>query len=291
MQRQLLTHTSGFGNERENPLLNRWRKSRRDGDGESKKGMSLMQFATKPLIFEPGTSWSYGASTDWVGILVMRLNNMSLEAYMQKYIWDPLGIENMTFHLELKPEVKKNLVTLAKRGDQGLYAMTTEPDAKVKWIYDKLYDDPVADEFGSGGALGSAVEFIKILESICADDGRLLMSETIDEMCSLQLSEECQEGFAKFASHVLVREQYDNQQPGLKLGLGLVGSITLEDSPIGFKTGTLGWTGLPNLIWTTDMETGLSLMYASNMLPFGDIKSYQMQMLFAKEMYKRYAEM
>lgn len=57
-----------------------------EGQAEITKGVPLIKSVSKPLLFEPGTSWAYGSSTDWVGILIMRLNNMSLEAYMQKYI-------------------------------------------------------------------------------------------------------------------------------------------------------------------------------------------------------------
>ena len=250
-----------------------------------------MEFATKPLIFEPGTSWSYGASTDWVGILVMRLNDMSLEAYMQKYIWDPLGIKNITFHQELKPEVKRNLVTLTMRGEQGVYVIGKPTDAKVRWIDDKLYDDPVADEFGSGGAVGSAVEFIKILESICADDSRLLMSETIDEMFSPQLSEDGQKKFNEMMNYLATSQQSAAQRPPSKLGHGLAGSILMEDRETGSKSGTLSWGGLPNLLWSIDRQSGLSWMYACNVVPTGDAKSRQMMRLFEEEMYKRIGEL
>ena len=45
---------------------------------------------------------------------------------------------------------------------------------------------------------------------------------------------------------------------------------------------------LPNLLWTTDRETGLALFYGSNIVPFGDFQSAQYQQLFEKEMYDKY---
>ena len=209
---------------------------------------------------------------------------------MRKYIWDPLGIKNITFHQELKPEVKNNLVTLTMRGEQGVYAIAAPTDAKVRWIYDKLYDDPVADEFGSGGAVGSAVEFIKILESICADDGRLLMSETIDEMFTPQLSEDCQKPFDTVIHYLANNQQFSSQKPGIRVGHGLAGSVLMDDTEAGLNSGTLSWSGLPNILWTIDRHSGLSLLYASNVVPYGDMKSHQMQQLFEKEMCKRIAE-
>ena len=250
--------------------------------------MTLLQFATKPLIFEPGSSWAYGASTDWAGILIMRLNDMSLEAYMQKYIWDPLGIENITFHQELKPEVRKNLVRLTMRGEQGVRAIAKKTDAKVRWIDDKLYDDPIEHEFGSGGAIGSAVEFIKILESICSDDGRLLMSETIDAMFMPQLSQECQQKFGSAMEVLGTAGIFSSRPPGTAISHGLAGMVLTQGTDTGLGAGTMSWSGLPNLLWTVDRERGLCLFYASNVVPYGDFKSHEMQQLFEREIYKRY---
>ena len=261
-----------------------------EGQVEITKGVPLIESVSKPLLFEPGTSWAYGSSTDWVGILVMRLSNMSLEAYMQKYIWDPLGIKNITFHPEVKPEVVKNLVTLTMRGDQGLFGESKKTDAKVRWIDDKLFDDLATDEFGSRGAVGSAIDFIKILDSICTDDGQLLLSETIDAMFMPQLSNECQKAFDAVSGDLEGSEQFASHKPGTRIGHGLAGLILADDTDTGLRSGTLSWSGLPNLLWTMDRYTGLSLLYASNVVPFGDIKSHHMQQLFEKEMYKRYRE-
>jgi CubicO group peptidase (beta-lactamase class C family) len=252
--------------------------------------MTLLQFAQKPLLFEPGTSWFYGASTDWVGILVMRLNDMSLEAYMQKYIWDPLGIENITFHQELKPDVKRNLVTLTMRGEQGIYVMAKKTDEKVRWIYDKLYDDPVKEEFGSGGAIASAVEFIKIMDSIARDDGKLLTSESIDEMFTSQLEGPDQEKFDLVNKFLARGGGFTSRPPGTVLKHGLAGMLVMSETDTGVKAGTLSWSGIANLLWTIDRASGLSLFYASNIMPYGDFKSHEFQQLFEKEMYKRYAE-
>ncbi len=53
-------------------------------------------------------------------MLVTRVNAMSLEDYMQQYLRDALGIENLTFNMELNPDVERNLVHLAKRGNAGI---------------------------------------------------------------------------------------------------------------------------------------------------------------------------
>ena len=247
----------------------------------------MLKRISVPLLFEPGTSWEYGYGLDWAGVLVMRLNKMSLEAYMQKYIWDPLGIENITFHLELKPEVRERLVTMTKRGDTEIYGMAVQSEVKVSWTDEKVYDDPVADEYGGAGCIGSAKEYMKILHSICSDDGKLLMSETIDEMFTPQLSEAAQKTFSKFFGFLEETEMFSSHKGDVKVDYGLGGELIRTDKDTGIKSGTLSWSGLPNLLWTIDRGTGLSLFYASNVVPFGDHKSHDFQQLFEKEMYAR----
>lgn len=268
------------------PLLTRWHSSR--GEEAGKNGDPILKRITVPLLFEPGTSWEYGYGIDWAGVLVMRLNKMSLEAYMQKYLWDPLGIKNITFHQELKPDVRKNLVKMTTRGKEEMLGMAMAPsEEKVEWTDELLYEDPWVDEFGGAGAIGSAVEYIKILRSICADDGKLLMSETIDEMFTPQLDVESQKAFASFAAFLGETEMFTSHKPGTELNYGLGGLLILSDKETGLKSGTLSWSGLPNLLWTIDRGSGLSLFYASNVTPFGDHKSHKMQQLFEKEMYSR----
>lgn len=60
-------------------------------------GETVEEKATLPLLFEPGTGWMYGCGLEWVGKLIERVNNVSLEEYMKKNIWEPLGIKDISF--------------------------------------------------------------------------------------------------------------------------------------------------------------------------------------------------
>ena len=68
------------------------------------------------------------------------------------------------------------------------------------------------------------------------------------------------------------------------------GLIVMSDLEDGRRKGSLNWSGMPCLMWSVDREAGVSMMYASNIAPFGDIKSGEMQRLFEKEMYRRLEE-
>lgn len=273
-----------------NPKLVRWRISRGEKPGAVE--IAMMERLTTPLVFEPGTNWEYGMSLDWVGVLVMRLNKQSLESYMEKNLWNPLGIRDITFHLELKPNVKRNLVTMTKRGDRPMRGISLEASAaKVTWTDEKLYKDPTEDEWGGAGSIASPVEVMKILHSICADDGKLLKSKTIEQMFTPQLSAGTLEGFSTGMRLSTQFGLFSSHEPETKVNHGIGGLLILSDKPTGLRSGTLSWNGLPNLLWTVDRTSGLSLFYASNCVPFGDQTSHKMQQLFEKEMYTRFLKL
>ncbi|KFY27340.1 hypothetical protein V493_03548 [Pseudogymnoascus sp. VKM F-4281 (FW-2241)] len=283
--RHLLTHSSGLGYYGMNPLLTRLYRTL-GPSAAGKEGDPILKRITVPLLFEPGTSWEYGYGLDWAGILVMRLANCSLETYMQKHIWDPLGITNITFHQELKPEVARRLVKMTKRGaGRGVWSKPSTGGEKVQWTDVSLYEDPCADEFGGGGAIGSATEYLKILTSICASDGKLLSRKMVDEMFTPQLAAEPQRVLTLYNDALAEAEIFTSRKVGTTLNHGLGGLLVLSDDDTGMKSGTMTWSGLPNLLWSIDRRSGLSLFYAGNVIPFGDLRSHKMQQLFEREVY------
>jgi CubicO group peptidase (beta-lactamase class C family) len=87
--RHLLTHTSGMGEAT---------------DEEAKAARTLSDlmpaFASKPLAFEPGSKWKYcqsGILT--LGRIVEIVSGEPFEAFLQKRIFDPLGMKDTTFYL------------------------------------------------------------------------------------------------------------------------------------------------------------------------------------------------
>ncbi|KAH7420158.1 beta-lactamase/transpeptidase-like protein [Cadophora sp. MPI-SDFR-AT-0126] len=291
--RHLLTHTSGLGYDMSDPKYHSWRASRNETPGIM--SIPLLSRITTPLLFSPGTSWTYGTGLDWAGILVARLNSTTLEEYMEANIWVPLGIKNMTFHQERKVDVKSNLVRMCVRKgipDQGfkLPLLPVNTGEGVDWTDELLYDDPTEDEYGGAGAIGSPVEYIKILNSLLSSDGKLLSGPSIDELFRPQLSNP--DVIASLESSIfqpVYKDGFANPPAGTPLNHGLGGTIVMSDVE-GRRKGSMNWSGMPCLMWSVDREAGLSLMYASNILPFGDYKSGEMQRLFEREMYRRLEE-
>jgi CubicO group peptidase (beta-lactamase class C family) len=66
-----------------------------------KQGMTLegvtKVLAELPLKFHPGTQWNYGLSTDIVGRLVEILSGLRFDDYLQREIFEPLGMTDTGF--------------------------------------------------------------------------------------------------------------------------------------------------------------------------------------------------
>lgn len=258
-------------------------------DGMPLTGIPIIQRINIPLTFEPGTSWCYGTSTDWVGILVSRLTSLSLEEAMQKYIFDPLSIENFTFHQENKPRVAKNLVKLAVRlgVENPHYGIPVDNGQKIGYTDIPLYDNPTIDEYGGAGIMGNAVEYTRILQSILANDGKILKAETVESFFTPQLGDDSRRELGVLDAMNSEEAIFASLPKGTKVDWGLGGLLLMSDTPT-MKKGTAMWSGLPSLQWSIDRQTGLCLMYASNIVPWGDHQSGVYQRLFEKEMYQRF---
>jgi len=89
--RILLSHTAGFGYTFFNPKLRDYNHS--IGFNEfSGKFEDIIQ----PLVNQPGEAWEYGVNIDWAGIALERVTGLSLNEYLMKNVFGPLGLKEIT---------------------------------------------------------------------------------------------------------------------------------------------------------------------------------------------------
>ena len=231
------------------PDLLKWRESR----GE--KPATGLTVATKylyPLIFEPGTSWVYGAGHDWAGKMIERVNpGMTLETYFEKYIWRPLGIKDMTFFVDKRHDLK-----VRKAG----VSIREAPGQKVTPYSGPLPYEGMEDCMGGEGLAACLSEYLKVQHSLLADDEKLLKKESVVELFTPQLTEMSQKALMKLLENPDMNNIFGSTLPtDCRKSWGLGGLINL-DNLAGWKSaGTMTWSGMPNLCWvsfplSSDME-------------------------------------
>ncbi|RSM08664.1 hypothetical protein CDV31_008006 [Fusarium ambrosium] len=266
--RMLLTHTAGFGYS----FLNK----RLDSYNEFSGSSSDMH---QPLVNQPGERFEYGISMDWAGIAVERVTQTKLGDYMQKYIFEPSGIKDVSF-IPSK-DMRARLAGFWQRDADGHLSSRPYPLSKP------LIPDQASDMLQSGGAglWGSTREYSKLLR-VLLNNGTspitgkvILQPDTVDRMFENQLSRD--PDFARTSLPAVkpglvypAEELYPlcpgNEPQGWGLGFMISPGVT------GRSKHTAHWSGLSNCFWWCDREKGVAGIVASQVLPFPDLKVVQL---------------
>ena len=99
----LLTHTSGltYGFNHVHPVDAMYRAAGHEWTPPPNLDAAALcrQWASLPLVFQPGTEWNYGVSTDVLGHLVEVLSGRTLEQFLDERVLGPLGMRSTGFSL------------------------------------------------------------------------------------------------------------------------------------------------------------------------------------------------
>ena len=222
--RNILTHTSGLSLEpgpRPKTLLEEIEKS-----------------APRPLAFQPGERWQYGASTDFVAALVEKISGMTVDEYLRQRIFEPLGIRDTYYNI---PKEKVNRVAAVYRPDK---------DGKITLLRKPEYHEPTTYFPGVAGLNGTAADYFRFSQMILNggeyEGHRLLGRMTVDMMISNQI------GSGKL---VYIRGA------GYGFGLGFAVLTDPSKSPDALSPGTFTWGGADGtLFWIDPVEELIGIM-------------------------------
>ncbi|KAI1210671.1 beta-lactamase family protein [Annulohypoxylon truncatum] len=277
--RHLLTHSSGLSAPIFSPKLQQLAQFR--GPPEEPPHTIVDEYS-EPLVFQPGTGWQYGTGLDWAGQIVERLSGLSLEEYMRANIWGPLDMQHVSFFPDSIPEMKARKIGMSRKDENGKLVPMHN--------FTNMFSER-KDIYGGGAGFGNAVSYVKLLQSLCANDGRVLKKETVEEMFRPQLSPEAKTSLNEMikADEVYRRvgaNSFDMNHQILDYGLG--GEIGTRDEVGRRKAGTMSWGGMPNLIWWIDREAGLCGALFTNSLPMGDEQVSKLMAEFERAVYKQF---
>ncbi|THV44377.1 hypothetical protein BGAL_0658g00020 [Botrytis galanthina] len=287
--RMLLTHTAGLAYDAFTPELIRWRATRGEV-ARIDKGTVIFRCKT-PLMFEPGTSWVYSTGLDWAGLMISRANNMTLQEYMIKYICTPLGITDLTFHIDQNPALLSRLVDMTLRvGGTTPIGTSANPTGAIVYTADTFWSQPQIDDAGGAGVYTSMPSYQKVLHSITISDEKLLSKAMNDTMFEAQLTEQQLAGLEEARQNPKTRSLITSTIPfKAKIDHGLGGMLVLEDLEGRRKKGAMHWSGLPNLNWWADRKAGVSGVYGSQLIPTVDQQTHDMYVEFEKAVYAEVA--
>jgi len=252
--RRLLTHTAGFVYDTWNADMLRYNQM----TGLSRVETFARPEDCQPLSFDPGERWHYGINIEWAGKVLEAVTGMSVDDYMQKNLFGPLGMRSTGYRLT--PAIRERLSSVHQRFPDGHLEVAP-------------WDPPQRPEdFLAGGGLystaGDYVRFIRMILGKGTLDGvQILKPETIAEMSRNHIGP-LPAGALKTANP---SQSFDADFfPGMTCGWGLTFLINAEDVPGRRAAGSLCWAGLRNSYFWIDPKSGIGGTIVTQLLPFAD---------------------
>lgn len=264
----LLTHTSGltYGWMARHPVDSLYRRHKID------RGMPLDEYvealAGVPLLFSPGTQWSYSVATDVLGRLVEVIGGGTFDEILQERIFGPLAMTDTGFWVD-----DDRCERLAAN-----YAL---PSASPFPLPNGVEGDSMAliDDSGPGSAFRSRPEFLSgggglvstladylrfaqmLLNGGQLDGQRILSRKTVEVATTNHLP-----GGGDLAS---MGQPVFSETPYDGVGFGLGFSVVL--SPAERKTvcsvGEFGWGGAASTLFWVDPVEDLVVIGMTQLMP------------------------
>ena len=246
--RHLLTHTAGLGYNiiQKGPLRDAYNAAGLVGGQVSRLPIpgvapvtpvtSLAEFADRlarlPLVYEPGTQWSYSVGLDLMGRVIEVVSGRPFDAFLSARLFDPLGMASTGFRVPARDvgRLSTNYVRF------GPALLPIDPATS------SIYLDAPPIPYGGGGLVSSARDYDRFLAMLLGEgetDGVRIMTP---ETARLAMSNLLPDGAATRGT--LVEGE----------GFGAGGRVSLAGSATG--EGVFGWGGAAGTIGFVDRARG-----------------------------------
>jgi CubicO group peptidase (beta-lactamase class C family) len=266
--RDLLTHTSGLsygfmynhpvdalyrrrGVERANALAPSEHPSPSTTTAEL-----VERLADIPLLFSPGTRWSYSVATDVCGRLVEVIAGRSLDRFLAERLFKPLGMVDTGFSV---PETSAHRLA-------ANYAVT--PGAPLH-----LVDDPATSDYlrpatflsGGGGLVSTAADYLRFCHMLLnkgeLDGARVLGRKTVEYMTTNHL----QDGLdiAAMGQPIFGNTIFD----GIGFGLGFAVVLDPVRAQVVNTPGSYNWGGAASTVFWVDPREELVVLLLTQLMP------------------------
>src|SRR4051812_11063902 len=159
--RELMSHTAGFGYglADQHPVD----KMYREKGVLAANGLADMikRTAEIPLMFQPGTKWSYSSAVDIQGYIVEKLSGQKFGEFLEQRIFKPLKMTDTSFYVP-----KEKAARLA-----AVYAGNPKT-GKIEEVKDLFgtpmpsYLEPPSMESGGGGLVGTLGDYARFAQMI-----------------------------------------------------------------------------------------------------------------------------
>mgnify|MGYP005766063659 CR=1 FL=1 len=218
----------------------------------------VAELAKMPLVYEPGTRYSYGLCHDVLAAVVEVVSGQKYSEYLKENIFDPLGIKDLYFHWDRDPKLNERVCALYQGvfGTDDIIPDTGEMTSGFK----------ITANYESGGAgLAGTVDAYSILiDALCnggvgANGARILSEESV-KMFSVP-----------YTTGQMSRDFAVTGKVGYEYGLGV--RVLMDDRDSRSPVGEFGWDGAAGAYVLVDPVNHISIFYTQHIAGYPRVYS------------------
>ncbi len=225
------------------------------------KGYDLEQavndWASAPLLFQPGTEWNYSVATDVLGRIVEVVSGMSLPEFFQSRIFEPLKMHDTGFWADTDDKLARLAALYARNPSDGslldIGAMGRAAEVKPTM------------HSGGGGLVSSMHDYHRFTQMLLQrgelEGARLLGSRTVDYMATNHLPGDVD--LSAVARPLFSETEYD----GVGFGLGFSVVIDSAAAKSLCSVGEYAWGGAASTAFWVDPAEELTAIFLTQLLP------------------------
>ena len=255
----LLTHTSGltyggFLEGMELPVDSAYARAGITRYGQDTLPELIEKLSQVPLLYNPGSRWSYSLASDVCGYLVEVISGQPLETFLRERLFEPLDMPDTGFSV---PERSVDrFAACYKRGPDKKLALQDDP-------HTSRYLTPPCAPSGAGGLVGTMQDYAHFCDMLRQggqfQDRQLISKVTLDLMTRNHLGD-------KSLAQMAVGGFSETSNEGVGFGLGFASTIDAVAS------GTVGegdfyWGGLASTLFWVDPIEDLYTIFMTQFIP------------------------
>ena len=247
--RELMTHTAGFGYglRTGNPIDDAFR------DHKVLASSSLQDMVDKiakiPLLYQPGTRWSYSVAVDIQGYIIEKLSGQRLGDFMADHIFKPLGMKDTGFFTPPSQKARLSEVYVTNPQTGKLLELTP---ALFPQLQDFTKEPPM--DSGGGGTVSTIDDYARFCQMILnggeLNGVRILAPATVALMQADHIEDSVTPGHP---------DEYGPPIGTDALGFGLDFAISLDPAKLGSLQGkgSIWWGGAAGTWFWIDPKNDL----------------------------------
>jgi CubicO group peptidase (beta-lactamase class C family) len=254
--RDLLTHTSGltYGFMNSTPVDAMYRQQGVEQSANLAEMVSKL--AGIPLLFSPGSRWSYSVATDVCGHLVELIADTPFDEFLEEQIFAPLGMTDTGFVVP-EDKVHRFAANYDRTSDNGM----------------RLIDSPESSPYlqdrglhsGGGGLVSTIHDYYKFA-SMLLNQGehagtRILGRKTVELMTSNHLPNNGD--LTSMGQAVFSETPYD----GIGFGLGFSVMLDPATAQILGSPGEFAWGGAASTYFFVDPKEDMLVIFMTQLMP------------------------